>query len=301
MKVLLAIDSVATMQLLADHVISRPWPPDTLFGILTVVDSKNQKIPVSGAAKDENRTIQEKLDEAHMLVKLTQEKLSAGGLEVTTAVVEGSPRLKIIEYAGLWNVDFVIVAALGHTSYTQFFLGSVAKSVVREAPCSVEVVRQLNVVEDQPEKEKGLRILVATDGSMYARTACYSVLNRPWPPGSQIRVISVAELPASMATQWNEPSELVEKVDPDTKQKAQKAVDEAQKIFSGSGCELSGAVLIGNAKEVIPEEAERWNADLVVLGTHGHHGIQRILTRSVSDSVAIHAPCSVEVIRQSII
>lgn len=42
------------------------------------------------------------------------------------------------------------------------------------------------------------------------------------------------------------------------------------------------------------EQVEESGADLVVLGSHGRHGIERLLLGSVSECVALHAPCSVE-------
>jgi nucleotide-binding universal stress UspA family protein len=49
---------------------------------------------------------------------------------------------------------------------------------------------------------------------------------------------------------------------------------------------------------VILDEAERWDADLIVLGSHGYNGWQRFLLGSVSHAVATHAHCSVEIVRQ---
>jgi nucleotide-binding universal stress UspA family protein len=43
--------------------------------------------------------------------------------------------------------------------------------------------------------------------------------------------------------------------------------------------------------------AKEWKADLIVLGSHGRRGMDRILMGSVSENVAIHAHCSVEVVR----
>jgi nucleotide-binding universal stress UspA family protein len=49
---------------------------------------------------------------------------------------------------------------------------------------------------------------------------------------------------------------------------------------------------------VILDEAEKWDADLIVLGSHGYSGWQRFLLGSVSHAVATHALCSVEIVRQ---
>ena len=59
----------------------------------------------------------------------------------------------------------------------------------------------------------------------------------------------------------------------------------------------TGAVFSGNAKEVILEEARKWDADLIVVGSHGRRGFKRFLLGSVSEAVAMNAHCSVVVVR----
>lgn len=56
-------------------------------------------------------------------------------------------------------------------------------------------------------------------------------------------------------------------------------------------------VLSGSPKEVILEEAEAFGADLIVVGSHGHGMLERFLLGSVSQAVALHAKCSVEIVR----
>jgi nucleotide-binding universal stress UspA family protein len=43
--------------------------------------------------------------------------------------------------------------------------------------------------------------------------------------------------------------------------------------------------------------ADLWGADLIVVGSHGRRGFDRYVMGSVSESVALHAHCSVEVVR----
>ncbi len=61
--------------------------------------------------------------------------------------------------------------------------------------------------------------------------------------------------------------------------------------------EVSTQVLEGSPKKVIVEEAERWGADLIIVGAHGHGPAERFLLGSVAQEVAVHAPCSVEIVR----
>jgi universal stress protein A len=52
-------------------------------------------------------------------------------------------------------------------------------------------------------------------------------------------------------------------------------------------------VRYGVAHEAIAQEARRSRADLVVVGSHGRTGLQRILLGSVAEAVVRHAPCPV--------
>jgi nucleotide-binding universal stress UspA family protein len=81
--------------------------------------------------------------------------------------------------------------------------------------------------------------------------------------------------------------------------RAEAAVASAVEILSKAFPKVSESisVLLNGPKAVIIEEADKWGADLIVVGSHGHRGIERFLLGSVSEGVALHAKCSVEVIR----
>jgi nucleotide-binding universal stress UspA family protein len=59
--------------------------------------------------------------------------------------------------------------------------------------------------------------------------------------------------------------------------------------------EVSGVVKEGYVIECILEEASDWNADLIVVGSHGRSGLSRLFLGSVAESVLTQAPCSVEI------
>lgn len=78
------------------------------------------------------------------------------------------------------------------------------------------------------------------------------------------------------------------------------AADSARQTLKAAGLKVCDgqATPVGNARTVLLDEASAWGADLIVLGSHGRHGFDRMLLGSVSESVAFHAHCSVQVIRR---
>jgi nucleotide-binding universal stress UspA family protein len=82
--------------------------------------------------------------------------------------------------------------------------------------------------------------------------------------------------------------------------RAEEAVADARKTLSATGLNICGcnATPVGEPRAFILDEAKAWGADLIVLGSHGRHGLDRMLMGSVSESVALYAHCSVEVVRQ---
>jgi nucleotide-binding universal stress UspA family protein len=83
--------------------------------------------------------------------------------------------------------------------------------------------------------------------------------------------------------------------------RAEQALMAAEQIVVDAGLPESStvAVPVATPQELILKEAADWGADLIVLGSHGRRGFSRFLLGSVSEAVASHAPCSVEVIRQA--
>ena len=126
-------------------------------------------------------------------------------------------------------------------------------------------------------------MLLATDGSQTSMVAAQALVGRPWPTESEFRIVSVEE-PWAIKSSRLEPQE---------------AVTSAEQVLTGAGLKATGAVLSGKARDVVLEEARKWDADLIVVGSHGRRGIKRFLLGSVSEAVAMNAHCSVVVVRSS--
>jgi len=143
-----------------------------------------------------------------------------------------------------------------------------------------------------------MRILLATDGSAYSEAAVDELASRPVPVDSQVLVISVVELPSFP---WAFPGGGVD-FDQQIQQTARAAVEQAvDRLKAGpeSGkMNITSKVVSGSPKRVILEEADAFGADLIIVGSHGHGAWDRMLLGSVSQAVAAHAKCSVEIVRK---
>lgn len=148
-----------------------------------------------------------------------------------------------------------------------------------------------------------MKILLAVDGSDYGNAAVDAVAERPWPEGSVVEIISAIELPFVPTPEtWALPDSYYSQLEEATQEQAESAVREARhRLQAGRALPLETITKtrIGRAEDVILDEAEKWGADLIVLGSHGYRGLRRFLLGSVSQAVATHAPCSVEIVRRT--
>lgn len=148
-----------------------------------------------------------------------------------------------------------------------------------------------------------MRILLATDGSPCSDVAVDEVARRPWPAGTMLRVISIMVPPTPLVQEPLTVSEdlysQLEEVERKSRGDAVERAAERLRARSASTCDLhiTAEVLEGSPRRVIVEEAERYKADLIIVGSHGYRSWERMLLGSVSHSVALHADCSVEIVR----
>lgn len=148
-----------------------------------------------------------------------------------------------------------------------------------------------------------MKILIATDGSKYSKAAidecCRMILN---PERDEVQVVSVYENAYPITAEpFAMSQEYYEKLDEIVRNIAASYVDEVKKTVSEKfpKMKLSTEILHGAPDQQIIERAKEWNADLIVVGSHGR-GFWGRLLGSVSDGVVHHAPCSVLVVRKEV-
>ena len=148
------------------------------------------------------------------------------------------------------------------------------------------------------------RILVAVDGSSTSDAALQQALELARDKQARLRVVHVIDSPYDYpdALYGFVPGDLEE-----LKQAWQKLgreiLDRALAAARQAGVEPESALLELAGRRVsttIVDEATRWGADLIVVGTHGHRGLDRLLLGSVAEGVSRTAPISVLLVRGTV-
>ena len=143
------------------------------------------------------------------------------------------------------------------------------------------------------------KILVPVDYSDCSRVAMEYALFLAERFEAEIEVLHVAEIP---------PGEEHTVVKPDTGKEQllselimQQAVKEATEFLApfarDATIPIEKSVLKGRPGKVIVEAAADRGADLIVMGTHGRSGFDRLIMGSVTERVLRSAPCPVVVVR----
>ena len=289
MKILIALDATPPCAKIVEEAVNRPWPSGSVFFLLHVLDPfRFVKAPIS---------LQRAKDAASSALKNLKQALVDVGWKTEADVILGHPCSAIVQTAASWKADLVMLGSNELGPVARLLLGSTAHSVLRRAPCSVEIVRP--PANGKRLLAAGMKILVATDGSEYSGIALHSVVSRPWPKGGEVKVFSVPERFVSTGVFPYVESKEIDNLNTSALKEAKKAVDAGAKILSKLDAKVSTETPLpqDSPARAIVKEAQEWGAQMIVVGSHGRRGIDRLMLGSVSEHVAFHSHCSVEVIR----
>ena len=290
MKLLLAVDSIATLNILIDGMTGRSWPSGTEARVLSIVEDGEVPLETWREEGYEAAAVrQEMRRRGEEITAVAVKRLQHLGIPAEVSVMRGNADFLIPFTAEQWSADLILIRAHNRTDFRNWLLGSVAKSVVESAPCSVEVVR--NLAGSRSVSPNPMGILLATDGSKTSLAAAQAVAETIWPADSEVKVVSVVNpmiysleeigLLRDRRTSW-----------------AHQSIGQAVRALRDTPLRVSGEVTAGGTAQQIIEQAKNWRADLIVVGTHERRGLKRLLFGSTSAAVAKQAHCSVRVIRE---
>jgi nucleotide-binding universal stress UspA family protein len=217
------------------------------------------------------------------------ERLGPGPELAGSRVLAGAPHRVLTETAKEIGADLIVVGATGSGAFDAELLGSTADRVLRKASCPVLIVRGELPVPPR-------RVLAPVDLSALSGDSfrCGLRLLAQIAGSAEIQVRTVYALSFMDALAF--------------RQRTGRPVEEAERHAEAqltqfvleNRCDapvaLEMAVLSGEPRAEILRELEERSADLLILGTHGRGGMDRLVLGSVASTMARKAPCSVLVI-----
>jgi len=213
-----------------------------------------------------------------------------GGTRVTRNVTRGrTPGVAILEFARDLDVDLIVMGSHGRRGFQLWNVGSVTEDVLRHAQRPVLVVR---TGEDGTENPKTRRILVPIDFSDATRKLLSHAIELSRTMDASLELIHVIEIPTY-------PDFYVATLGLPENRRA--ALDRLKRLAGDLASNFPVAVRVkhGRVPNEISEYAAAHGHDLIVMASHGHTGVRRVLLGSATEGVVRRAPCPVLVLKET--
>jgi nucleotide-binding universal stress UspA family protein len=293
MRVLLATDGSACAGVATELVASARWPSDTSVEVISCVDvPASLSSPFAPSTMDLG-PLEDALRAQHgETLQASADRVRSRGLTATTCLTAGPPAAAIVQRCTEVGADLIVCGSRGQGQLKSMLLGSVSAGLCELAPCPVLVVRRPSVA----------RVLLAHDGSDPALAAEQVV--RTWPLFLEASALVLSVVRVHPA--WQEAIAMLtvgaglerygEEV-AGSRMRLKRANREAVLRLIAERRQAFGTVEEGDPSAMIVAVAEEMDADLIVLGTHGRSGVERLLLGSVARAVLLHTRASVLVAR----
>ena len=200
----------------------------------------------------------------------------------------------ILRVAECEESDLIVLGSRGLRGAKELFLGSVSNGVLHHARCPVLIVRGDSV----PCSTGKLRnIVLASDGSPHAQKAARAAVDMAQTFATSLTVLNVYEDLSAVSV----PGEGGAVITNDdlavyANQWMDYVAEPVAEMAKESGVFCAFVQEHGKPEESILSFAAKHGADLIVLGSRGLRGYQRMLLGSVSNRVVHQADCPVLVV-----
>ena len=231
----------------ASLIVARVMPPMTWLGYDPTISSMAETYQQFFDAMD---------DECQRYLANVAERFRGAGLTVETELVHGIPGAALVDLEAKFVPDLVVMGSHGRSGLARFALGSVADLTVREGTAPVLIVRS-----HAPALSGLERALVPLDGSALAESALPMVQAMAVKPIDEVRLLRVVDIERDRA----EADDYLERI--------------ADRLRA-YGLKVTKSVTLGPPAEAIARIAP--SHDLVILGTHGRGGFDRLRHGSVA-------------------
>lgn len=197
------------------------------------------------------------------------------------------PYKVIIEEADKKEADLIIMGRRGRTGILRLLMGSVTAKVVGHFKGKVMVAPRDSAVNWK-------NILVATDGSEYGNAAVNEALTYAKKYGGTLKIVHVINI---MANFQEDSPVFVPQLIEDITNKVKSDLEALKIRAEKEGVSAETFIKEDEPYRAIVDLAEELKSDVIILGSHGRTGMQRLLMGSVTERVIGHTNCAVLVVK----
>ena len=302
MKILVAVDPSLHAREAIRFVKSVDWPKKSEIYLIHVIELKNAPplVPSDGPFGWDS-VIAQAREEMETEARLFLDKVKGKILKrrphiIKSIVAEGLPGAEILQAVKDYQIDLVIVGTRGLSTVKRFLLGSTSDWVMREAPCSVLLVR--DKLSQVTMGKTAAKILVATDGSSSALTTVHmlGLLTYKTPPKVTVTHV-VGRLAYLEGWYWGKDQaafrQLAKQLQAKAKKDGASHLEEISQRVIDLGMDVDTVLTKGDPAEEIVKMAERSKARLIMVGSKGIKGGKPVPLGEVVRKIIRYAPCSV--------
>jgi len=306
MKILVAVDPSQHSREAIRFVKSVEWPKKSEIYLMHVIEMKHApSLMPSGGPSSWDRVISQVrgqlvTEAKHFLEQTKKEILEQSSVTINTFVVEGLPGGEILHAVEEHQIDLIILGTRGLSNVKRFLLGSTSDWVLRDATCSVLLVRgKLSLAATGKIAAK---ILLATDGTPSALQMVHLLSLLKWKTPPKVTVAHAVGRPAYLeGWYWGKGQAEFRQLAEQLLEKAEKDgashLEEISQRVKGLNLKVDTVLAKGDPAEEIIKLAERVKAKLLLVGTKGFKGGKPIPLGGVVRKISRYAPCSVLVTR----
>ena len=269
-------------------------PPGADVRIVSVAENPRTLVPTGSlSASVLNAAREELLQDATAAVARARSAFADVGVQLDTEVIDlekqgGDLIHALLQCANAWKADLLVLGAREHHGWlSRWVNGTVSEPLVKLSHCPVLIVPARDKARAHRSPE---RILFAVDGSGQATQALKFGLTVAM-PSAELRAVYVVDRAGKFTDIV--PVSMLEDAFIEQGEEALKA---AKPILESACANHSTAAIVTTATahddvaHAILREADKWQADLIVMGTHGRRGMARWLLGSVAGRVAHVTP-----------
>ena len=214
------------------------------------------------------------LEKKAIVARLMDVRKQAEELGVSCEILLGhgeEPYAEIVDQAEASSMDVIVMGRSDKSDLVRSMLGSTTEKVIGHTHSDVVVVPKGGKIE-------GKGIVLPIDGSRYSEAAAVTVSNLVKQCNAPVTIVAVA-------------------IDERLRGDSEAHAEQVRQLMSDNGLSVKVDVRVGRAEEEIVASAKENGADLIVMGSHGRTGLDRLLVGSVSERVIGTSECPVMVVK----